>query len=673
MKFKFALLAGLALASVSPTATAQEPAADPYATVMKRDFGTAIPEMTAIERDIEAAKPDQYSAFEDHLLAILDAPDATKPGKQFALQMLRLVGSSKCVPSVTKLLIDEQLSHMARYVLLPMRTPPVDEAFRQALGQTQGAVQIGIINSLGDRRDTVSLKPIAALVASPDELTGRSALNAIGKIGGAPAAGALDRVKPTDPLKGAWALAYLRTAEGLTATGDKQHADKMLRTLLKGDYPLAVRAGALGAYAQMDKEKSVPMILQALGSPDGIMKRAAVSSVIMVPGHAATVAFAQQLPRVPADSKPMLLSALAARGDAVGLTASVDKLATDPDPTIRLAAVQALGQLGGAVSVPTLAVALRDPAIHDDAIKSLVALHGAGVEQAIVLSADGGDSATRAAIMGILVKRNEVSALPSIRKATMDTDPQVRQAGLDALSELGTEQDLQRLSAAIRTARDDSEREAIGNAMSAIGLRIPDESARTAPILQAYAGATPEVKARLITVLSALGGDRALHGVVAALADDGPVRKAAIRGLAAWSTTAPMGDLRTAAKDDKDSNNRIVALQGYIRMIPNSGQKQETQVQAYQDAIELAERPDEKRQALGGLANVSSTGALKVAASYLDNADVKQEAFLAYEKIAESLAGSQPDVAKDALKRVADTATDNDLRNKAKAALDKIK
>ena len=68
-----------------------------------------------------------------------------------------------------------------------MRVPEADKALRSALTQTHGAVQIGIINTLGDRRDAVSLKSIAALVNDGDEHAGRSALNAIGKIGGVPA------------------------------------------------------------------------------------------------------------------------------------------------------------------------------------------------------------------------------------------------------------------------------------------------------------------------------------------------------------------------------------------------------------------------------------------------------------------------------------------------------
>jgi hypothetical protein len=57
----------------------------------------------------------------------------------------------------------------------------------------------------------------------------------------------------------------------------------------------------------------------------------------------------------------------------------------------------------------------------------------------------------------------------------------------------------------------------------------------------------------------------------------------------------------------------------------------------------------------------------------LEDDSLKREAFVAYEKIAESLAGRQPAAAKEALLVVVEKASDNGLRNKAKAALDKMK
>lgn len=115
------------------------------------------------------------------------------------------------------------------------------------------------------------------------------------------------------------------------------------------------------------------------------------------------------------------------------------------------------------------------------------------------------------------------------------------------------------------------------------------------------------------------------------------MRKAALSGMADWGDASPLADLQGAAKNDTDRTNRILAVRGYIRMIGLSGQNPQEKVHSYQEAMGLAERPEEKRQALSGFADVSHVDALKAVEPYLNDADLKNEAYLAYEKIAELL------------------------------------
>src|SRR5438876_3729632 len=83
-------MSGAFLPSSSPAQTGGN---DVYQAIIKREFGTASNEMAAIEQQIQEAKPEQRSQIEGRLIAVLESPEATKPGKQFACQMLRIVGS----------------------------------------------------------------------------------------------------------------------------------------------------------------------------------------------------------------------------------------------------------------------------------------------------------------------------------------------------------------------------------------------------------------------------------------------------------------------------------------------------------------------------------------------------------------------------------------------------
>ena len=131
-----------------------------------------------------------------------------------------------------------------------------------------------------------------------------------------------------------------------------------------------------------------------------------------------------------------------------------------------------------------------------------------------------------------------------------------------------------------------------------------------------------------------------------------------------------MKDLLSAAKDDKDETNRILAFRGYIAMIGLSTERPPVKVKALREAMDMASRPEEKRLALSGLGDVAHADALKAVEPFLNDEKLKREAWVAYEKIAETMGVKNP-TAKTALQLVVDKSTDNGLKGKAKKALDK--
>lgn len=667
------LALGIALATPLSLAHAQSASNDVYQALVKREFGTAVEEMKTIEKQIQDAKPGEFPAIEKRLVAVIDAPDATMPGKQFACQMLRLVGSRKCVPSVAKLLTNEQLSHMARTALVGIRDSSVDDALLDAMKKTQGNVRVGIVNTMGDRGDTDALKPLAALLKDGDEATLAAALNAIGKIGGGKAADILDAAKVPDASKTAWAQACLRCASGFTAKGETRKAQKIYRSLFDGNNPSQVRAAAFRQIVLAQKEQSAHLILQMLASPDKPIRQAALSALIDMPGHAATVAFTKELGGGSPVVNAMLIGALAARGDAEGLTDWINMFATNVNQTVRESAIMALGRLGNASSVPVLVAALKDATNGPMASIALVDLRGDGVADSLIKQTGTGDDAVRASVLGVLAQRKQIEALPVARKLVNDGAANIREAAVKVLSELGTQDDLQCLCDAILATKDGGERDRLARAITAIGVRLADKANRDDSVLQAFAKADAATKVSLLATLSAFGGDKPLDAIRSALAAQGEVRKAAVRGLAEWQDAAPLADLRKVAKEESDQVVRILALRGCIKMIPNARLKTEEKVQAFREVMELSTRPDEKRQALSEIGKVGHVETLKLVEPCLGDENLKREALQAYEKIAESLTGSKPDVAKDALQKVLAMSKDESLRDKARAALEKVK
>ena len=104
---------------------------------------------------------------EAKLIAVLKS-DAPLKDKADACRELSLVGTKESVAPLAALLGDEKLSHLARYGLEPIPDPAVDEALRDALRKLKGRPLVGVIGSIGVRRDAKAVEPLSGLLKDTD-------------------------------------------------------------------------------------------------------------------------------------------------------------------------------------------------------------------------------------------------------------------------------------------------------------------------------------------------------------------------------------------------------------------------------------------------------------------------------------------------------------------------
>jgi HEAT repeat protein len=184
------------------------------------------------------------AALEQRLVRHLAAP-ASDAARTFVCRELAVIGSSASVPALAALLGDDHLSHMARYALERIPGPEADRALRDALARTRGNTRVGIIHSLGARRDARSVPLLARLLAD-DAASAAAAARALGEIGTPEAARALQasRGRSGGDVGTAVADAMLMSAERLLASGDRAHAVKLLEALTDSSQPPHVRLAA---------------------------------------------------------------------------------------------------------------------------------------------------------------------------------------------------------------------------------------------------------------------------------------------------------------------------------------------------------------------------------------------------------------------------------------------
>jgi len=576
------------------------------------------------------------------------------------------------VPHLAALLTDPRLSHMARYALGRIEDPAAVQALHRALAKTSGKVQVGIINTLGDRRCQKAVPDLARLLTSVDRAVAEAAAGALGRIGGSGVVTVLEAARPkaAEPLRRCIDDALLACADRFLVAGRKTEAARIYETFYAPTMPRHVRIGALRGLVAAREAAAAPLLAQAIKSPDRRMQTSAIAFARILTGPQATKMFVDLLPSLPPDTQELLVRALAARGDPTAAPAIVTATRSESE-AVRVAALEALGSLGDASSIGLLARAAATGGGTEQKVAraSLVRLPGDGVNRAILRAVGAGEANVRVELIRALAGRRAREAAGDLLKIARDAEPSVRR---EAILALGAVVDEARLGALIALAvkpKDPGDRSAAEKAVASALRRVEDPDRRAAPVLAALAGAPADAKAVLLRLLGKAPTPQAFKALGAAMRDPNEaVRDAAIRTLSEWPDPAAAETLLQLARTAAKPAHKVLALRGYVRLAAQT--KDATAM--YLRAMQLAERPDDKKLVLGGLGGADSADALALVEQYLTDERLQTEAAAAAVQIADRLRQSDPTRARAAMKKVVATVKDPRVRGKAQEVINQM-
>jgi len=180
------------------------------------------------------------------LVAMVKDPNSTLFQKAIACKKLASTGGREAIPPMAALLSHPQLACYARFGLEPNPDPSVDDVLRVALPKLKGRLLVGVIHSIGFRKDPKALDALSKLMSDSDPQVAGAASAAVGMIGGLPAAKILQAaLKSTKPaVFPVVARACLLCTEGLMA-GNRARAMELYTELSATSMPEPVRRAAL--------------------------------------------------------------------------------------------------------------------------------------------------------------------------------------------------------------------------------------------------------------------------------------------------------------------------------------------------------------------------------------------------------------------------------------------
>ncbi|UCD75982.1 MAG: ThuA domain-containing protein [Phycisphaerales bacterium] len=658
------------------------PLADALVAARKYEHGASRLPLSVIAEHVRAALEDAFRREEmtTHLVRLVESDNATVAGRAFACRQLALIGGPDCVPALAELLIDPELSHMARYALERIPGQAATAALRDAMTKLDGELRIGVINSIGRRGDLGAVIQMRQIAEGADDATLLAAVDAAGKIGGLNSERMLFRVavvaaeRRDDRLKAAVLDALIRMAEQHVADGEMAKARAMYMRLYGETNPEAVRVAGLRGLAFVDPVGSVTLILDLLSEEDPLWAGTAARLIVDLPGDQITREFAAALAEVPEEAKVPLIDALAERGDpAAGsaVTALIGRSAEE----VEAAAIRALATVGDASSVPLLAglAAGKD----ESAQNSLDLLRGEDVDAAMAAEMEEATPPIRRELARSLGARNAVAQIPALlRHAEFDRDRLVRGEVFRSLGKLAGREQMSDILRVLVNAQTDDDREAAEECLVTVCTRAGgrEDCARLAAGALADIDREP-VQCSMLRVLGRIGGGTAFEAVRRAAEGGSPAAETtALAALQDWPDPDAAGDLLRIAQVTADPRLRAAAFGGFVQTagLPSERPAVET-VDMYGQALGAAADDYEIRLVLDGLAKIGHLDAVKLAERYVSDGAVGRDAAAAVLAAASAVSGEHPDEALAAAERILESFTDDaELLAAAGRAVDQI-
>lgn len=218
-----------------------------FEALKKFDWGSDLAALNPIEDAAIAAheKPEVGKDLESRLVAALQS-ELSLDAQEYVCRKLTMVGTAAAVPSLAALLVKREISHMARFALERIPGSEASQALRDALPKVSGPVKIGVISSIGARRDGTAVATLSGLLKDSDPAIARAAALSLGTIGTTESAAALQAAQKAATGNSLTLIdALLSCAEAMLASNKLTDASAIYKAFDQASQPRLVRLAAV--------------------------------------------------------------------------------------------------------------------------------------------------------------------------------------------------------------------------------------------------------------------------------------------------------------------------------------------------------------------------------------------------------------------------------------------
>jgi len=659
-----------------PSAEEKQAAATTAALLKKveaYDFGESRAVLVELEKVMRefGGQPGPLAVIEMQLLGQLRGR-ASAGLTDFICRQLSLIGAEQAVDVLIPMLTNPRVADMARYALERIPGAQVDQKLRSSLSQVPDATRVGIVATLGVRRDNEAVSVLAAHLSQDDVQLATAAAAALGRIGTPEAGAALleQKDKVSAGVQQRLLDALLSCAEHLLDQDKPAEAAKLYERLSQAENSRVIRIGALRGLAEAKSQDLGNLIVSVLEQEDRDLTPTALSLIARIDDAGQIKQVGEKMADLSEPDQVRMLASMAQGANPAALP-YVKSAAKNRDQSVRAGALKAIAVLGDRSCVAILANAATDSDMQRTARESLYRMSGPGVDDEILrLIKESNENAVQVELIQSVSARGIGPGASVLLEAARGRNRSVQRAAFKALAVIGRAQDIPVLTTMLMARPQ----RAIEDALVAIAETHDQADQVAESVLSQANTASDTAKQAALRVLARLGDDRGLGFVEQQVqASNQQVRTAAVRALSTWSTRTPLPLALRIAQDDDNLTRRILAFRGYVSMAVLPSDDSPEQVFALlARAMAIAARDEEKKMVLSALPKAPCKAALDLAQQQLKDPQLRAEAQTALVGICDGLAGSAPQAVKDVLTRLLKSKMNKNVEDAAQRVLKKV-
>ncbi len=615
--------------------------------------------------------PEIHGEVEQLMIKLLYS-SASNDAKQLVCGSLGTIGGDASLPVLKRLLLDPETSSMALMAMGPLRSEQADQVLIDAMSEAEQEILVGIMNTLALRQNPEAVEPVSKFMQSDHPMVKKSAIHALGTLGGIEAAELIFDAFLSDSTDLKWLL-----SESLLKCLEKsevEEAERMFSAIYNSNPPISIKYGAYSGLVNSMPEEDMPSyLLNTLRTSDESFQEAIIPLVRKLPPECEMVPFINEIPQLPYEIRLKWTLAIADRKDS-SVRPLIPAMLKSDDAEERIVGLKCMLNIANEEDIVLLArVAAKNPDPERElARKCLYFMEGDNTDGEILNAVEISDEFIKPELIKCIGYRGISEGNELVIKYLNSNMEALRLESIISIGMIAGEEDLGKVTDLMLEKIKVSEKDEIEESITNIINRINQPEEALDVLNEKLALHNDELSLiTLIRVLGNIGGEKAYGLILPYLASENEqIQVSAIEVYSSWENDEPLPELEKIIQSDLPQQNHSQALVGIVYLVQNSKNLNEEQKSMrLKAAFQYAKTIQDKKIVINGISRINSMEALVFSIGQLEDESIRLEAQDAVIRISGNLRGSQFDLVTGKMDSLMQVTDDQEFKDRIEIVL----